>query len=69
MPILFYDKNDPFYEFTNFSPHEVIYKGKRYPTSEHLFQALKVRIVNFSIAGADAGPYTLISMTIRLVPG
>ncbi|KAG8213140.1 hypothetical protein J3R82DRAFT_11546 [Butyriboletus roseoflavus] len=39
--ILFYDKNDPFYEFTNFSPHEVIYKGKRYPTSEHLFQALK----------------------------
>ncbi|KAF8428875.1 hypothetical protein L210DRAFT_3563962 [Boletus edulis BED1] len=40
-PILFYDKNDPFYEFTNFSPHDVIYKGKRYPTSEHLFQAFK----------------------------
>ncbi|KAH0833184.1 hypothetical protein J3R83DRAFT_12213 [Lanmaoa asiatica] len=40
-PILFYDKNDPFYEFTNFSPHEVIHKGKKYPTSEHLFQALK----------------------------
>ncbi|KAI9570621.1 DUF1768-domain-containing protein [Boletus coccyginus] len=40
-PVLFYDKDDPFYEFTNFSSHDVIYKGKRYPTSEHLFQALK----------------------------
>jgi hypothetical protein len=39
--VLFYDKNDPFYEFTNFSPHDIIYKGKRYPTSEHLFQAFK----------------------------
>jgi len=40
-PVLFYEKNEPFYEFTNFSPHDVTYKGKRYPTSEHLFQALK----------------------------
>ncbi|KAG9315170.1 hypothetical protein JVU11DRAFT_4295 [Chiua virens] len=40
-PVLFYDKNDPFYEFTNFSPHDVMYKGKTYPTSEHLFQAFK----------------------------
>ncbi|OAX41488.1 DUF1768-domain-containing protein [Rhizopogon vinicolor AM-OR11-026] len=39
--ILFYDKNKPFYEFTNFSPHNVIYGDKRYPTSEHLFQSFK----------------------------
>ncbi|KIN97424.1 hypothetical protein M404DRAFT_160464, partial [Pisolithus tinctorius Marx 270] len=39
--ILFYEKGKPYYEFTNFSPHDVVYKGKRYPTSEHLFQAFK----------------------------
>ena len=43
--ILFYHKNDPYYGFTNFSPHPVIYKGKKYPTSEHLFQSFKVRVV------------------------
>ena len=41
--ILFYHKTDPYYGFTNFSPHPVIYKGKKYPTSEHLFQSFKVR--------------------------
>ncbi|KAJ6541805.1 hypothetical protein B0H19DRAFT_1174732 [Mycena capillaripes] len=39
--ILFYHRDDPHYGFTNFSPHPVQYKGKRYPTSEHLFQAFK----------------------------
>lgn len=39
--ILFYDKNEPYYGFTNFSAHPVVYKGKRYPTSEHLFQSFK----------------------------
>ncbi|KAJ3561711.1 hypothetical protein NP233_g10026 [Leucocoprinus birnbaumii] len=39
--IFFYNKEDPYYSFTNFSPHEVHYKGKPYPTSEHLFQSLK----------------------------
>ncbi|KAF8991533.1 hypothetical protein BDQ17DRAFT_1254835 [Cyathus striatus] len=39
--ILFYEKNMPYYSFTNFSPHPVVYQGKKYPTSEHLFQALK----------------------------
>lgn len=46
--ILFYDKHKPYYEFTNFSPHEVVYEGKRYPTSEHLFQAFKVSLVTSS---------------------
>ncbi|GJE95755.1 NADAR family protein [Phanerochaete sordida] len=40
-PIYFYDRDQPYYEFTNFSPHEVWYDGKLYPTSEHLFQAQK----------------------------
>lgn len=39
--ILFYHKHDPHYGFTNFSEHPVVYKGKRYPTSEHLFQSFK----------------------------
>lgn len=41
-PILFYHKHDPHYGFTNFSNHAVKYCGKVYPTSEHLFQSLKV---------------------------
>ncbi|EKM52565.1 uncharacterized protein PHACADRAFT_149312 [Phanerochaete carnosa HHB-10118-sp] len=40
-PIFFYDRGQPYYEFTNFSPHSVWYDGKEYPTSEHLFQAHK----------------------------
>jgi len=39
--ISFYNKHEPYYEFTNFSPHDVVYAGKRYPTSEHLFQSFK----------------------------
>ncbi|KAF8808607.1 DUF1768-domain-containing protein [Phlegmacium glaucopus] len=39
--ILFYRKDDPYYGFTNFSPHPVIYNGRKYPTSEHLFQSFK----------------------------
>jgi hypothetical protein len=41
--ILFYDKDQPYFNFTNFSPHSVDYNGKTYPTSEHLFQAFKVK--------------------------
>jgi hypothetical protein len=41
--ILFYDKNKPYYSFTNFSDYPVKYKGRMYPTSEHLFQSLKVK--------------------------
>jgi len=40
--ILFYHKHNAHYGFTNFSPHPVIYNGKKYPTSEHLFQSFKV---------------------------
>lgn len=40
--IYFYHKTDPYYGFTNFSDHPVVFNGQRYPTSEHLFQSLKV---------------------------
>jgi predicted NAD-dependent protein-ADP-ribosyltransferase YbiA (DUF1768 family) len=40
--ILFYNKHEPYYGFTNFSSHSVMFEGKVYPTSEHLFQAFKV---------------------------
>jgi len=39
--IFFYESTRPHYGFTNFSPHEVTFRGKLYPTSEHLFQAFK----------------------------
>ncbi|KAF9260058.1 DUF1768-domain-containing protein [Marasmius fiardii PR-910] len=39
--VLFYHKHNPHYGFTNFSPHPVFYQGKRFPTSEHLFQSFK----------------------------
>ena len=41
-PILFYHKHEPHYGFTNFSNHAVKFEGRVYPTSEHLFQSLKV---------------------------
>lgn len=40
--IYFYNREDPYYGFTNFSSHSVQFKGKVYPTSEHLFQSFKV---------------------------
>ncbi|KAJ7110381.1 hypothetical protein C8R43DRAFT_1042439 [Mycena crocata] len=39
--VLFYERSQPYYGFTNFSAHPVMYEGKQYPTSEHLFQAFK----------------------------
>ena len=46
----FYDKDTPLYGFTNFSDHTVVYSGKTYPTSEHLFQAFKFIGVRDDIA-------------------
>ncbi|GJE95754.1 NADAR family protein [Phanerochaete sordida] len=40
-PVLFYEKGQPYFGFTNFSPYPVEFEGKSYPTSEHLFQAHK----------------------------
>jgi hypothetical protein len=61
-PVLFYEKNAPFYEFTNFSPHDIMYKGKRYPTSEHLFQSFKVCCT----VGWDAC-YRALKLPLRVV--
>src|ERR1043166_3576917 len=39
--ILFYRVNEPYGDFSNFSPHPFELKGKIWPTSEHYFQAQK----------------------------
>ncbi len=41
-PILFYSKDEPYYEFTNFALIPIIVDGSFYTTSEHYFQAQKL---------------------------
>jgi ribA/ribD-fused uncharacterized protein len=41
MPIYFYSTRDAYGCFSNFSPHVIELKDKRWPTSEHYFQAQK----------------------------
>ena len=40
-PIHFYNKDDPYYQFTNFFPAPILLDGKLWPTTEHYFQAQK----------------------------
>lgn len=40
-PIRFYNRDAPYYEFTNFYPAEVDLDGQVWPTTEHYFQAQK----------------------------
>ena len=40
-PIHFYNRDDQYYEFTNFYPASICLDGKTWPTSEHYFQAQK----------------------------
>lgn len=40
-PILFYNRDEPYYEFTNFYRARVKLDGKWWPTTEHYFQAQK----------------------------
>jgi len=39
--IKFYHRNEPYYEFTNFAWYPIKLDGKRWPTTEHYFQAQK----------------------------
>jgi N-glycosidase YbiA len=39
--IKFYRLNEPYGEFSNFSPHPIELNGRVWPTSEHFFQAQK----------------------------
>ena len=39
--IRFYNRGEPYYEFTNFYPCRVLIDGKLWPTTEHYFQAQK----------------------------
>ncbi|EGN91903.1 hypothetical protein SERLA73DRAFT_191875 [Serpula lacrymans var. lacrymans S7.3] len=48
--IYFYNREDPYYSFTNFYPSPIKHEGKIYPTSEHLFQSLKFLRDNPEIA-------------------
>jgi ribA/ribD-fused uncharacterized protein len=41
MEIRFYSVRDEYGCFSNFTPHPIQLKGKRWPTSEHYFQAQK----------------------------
>lgn len=43
----FYNKEDPFYEFTNFAAYELNIDGKKYNTSEHYFQSMKFVLTPF----------------------
>ncbi|KAI0317116.1 hypothetical protein OF83DRAFT_179873 [Amylostereum chailletii] len=49
-PVYFYRPHQPYFEFTNFSPHSVVHRNKRYRTAEHLFQAFKYLGVRPDIA-------------------
>jgi N-glycosidase YbiA len=40
-PIRFYRLEDPYGEFSNFAPFPFTLNGRRWPTSEHYFQAQK----------------------------
>ena len=40
-PIYFFDESQPFFEFSNFSPHGFEAEGAYWPTVEHYFQAQK----------------------------
>ena len=40
-PIRFYSLKDPYGEFSNFAPFLITLNGRRWPTSEHFFQAQK----------------------------
>jgi ribA/ribD-fused uncharacterized protein len=40
-PIYFLDENQPFFEFSNFSPHGFVEDRVYWPTVEHYFQAQK----------------------------
>ena len=41
MTILFYSTSDKYGEFSNFATYSFMLDGKRWPTSEHYFQAQK----------------------------
>jgi len=39
--LLFYERDQPYYDFTNFAEYPIKLDNAVYPTSEHLFQAFK----------------------------
>ena len=62
--IRFYNINDPYGFFSNFSPHSIFIDGEAWPTAEHFFQAgkfgdesirNKIRSVESPMKAASAG--------------
>lgn len=60
MSILFYEKGNPYYEFSNFYPSPITLNNSSYPTVEHFFQAQKFLGPNASTADRE---YALWIMT------
>lgn len=58
MTIYFYKVSDPYGCFSNFSPHSIYLQGRRWPTTEHYYQAQKF---------AGSSDETLI-LTIQTLP-
>jgi ribA/ribD-fused uncharacterized protein len=60
MPVYFYSaREEPYGCFSNFSPHAITLDEKRWPTSEHYFQAQK-------FAGTSHEDYVRVARTPRL---
>ncbi|KZT66591.1 DUF1768-domain-containing protein [Daedalea quercina L-15889] len=48
--IRFYNRDEPYFEFTNFAPYAINWNDRTYPTAEHLFQAHKFMLNRPDIA-------------------
>jgi N-glycosidase YbiA len=69
--ILFYEPLDAYGYFSNFSRHAIDLNGKRWPTTEHYFQAMKStdRVVQERIRGARTpGQAARLGRATRLRP-
>jgi ribA/ribD-fused uncharacterized protein len=67
-----YVKNPNYSWLSNFHSSPIVYKGKKYPTAEHLYQSLKTidpemqEQIRLSIKGRDARDF---GQTVALRPG
>lgn len=76
--VLFYGQDKPYFGFNNRSPYPVVYRGKRYPTAEHLYHSFKVsehtKTVPIREANSDISSSNIIvrisqSSSVLALPG
>jgi len=67
--IQFYRVNQPYGEFSNFSPHPIELGGRSWPTSEHYFQGQKFAGTVYEDVVRTAGPEARVAATRRLGGG